>query len=141
MEINLKQTYDVEVKLEGDIKIDQYESILNKYPEWIQFKRDIKLELLLKEGKKVQYDVEDLNPPIYMASSEKLTEDISSVIKSMSFIISSSKVESLTLKIKILPTHNGMILYESIKNTGIEFLNVKIHQHIIDNKIIYFYIK
>ena len=42
------------------IKLSQFEDKLQKWPNWIQFKREIKLNSLL-EGKRIQFDIEDIN--------------------------------------------------------------------------------
>jgi hypothetical protein len=141
--------YNIDIKLEEDVKIDYYDTILKKYPQWIEFRRDIKLELLLNNNnKKIQYDIEDMNPPIYGVGHSSGTSSINLnelhptfIIRSMSFIISSNKVEKVVISLSPLTTYYGKIFSNLIKELGIDYFKDKIHQYTKENNIVFFYIK
>ena len=42
-----------------EIKLSQFEDKLQKWPNWVQFRREIKLNSLL-DGKRIQFDIEDI---------------------------------------------------------------------------------
>ncbi len=46
----MKKTFDIELQ---DNKIEDYEVILSKFSNWKQYKREINLNQLLEEGKKM----------------------------------------------------------------------------------------
>jgi hypothetical protein len=57
-------------------------------------------------------------------------------IKSMSFILKENKVEKLTLRCKVLSTPMGKVVKELMENS----MTVDLRPHIIDNKVVYFYV-
>ena len=57
-------------------------------------------------------------------------------IKSMSFILKENKVEKLTLRCRVLETPMGKVVKELMENS----MTVDLKPHIIDNKVVYFYV-
>lgn len=49
----IEDVYDylLDVELEGDVKLSDYDMALSQYPDWKSFYREIKLNYLLEEGK------------------------------------------------------------------------------------------
>jgi hypothetical protein len=58
-------THTFEVEIGEETSLDYYESLLTKYDQWKVFKREVRLTGLLNTGKKVQFDIEDVNLLIY----------------------------------------------------------------------------
>ena len=52
------------------IKLSQFEKKFQKWPQWTQFKREIKLNTLL-EGKRIQFDIEDINEKVLFGREKK----------------------------------------------------------------------
>ena len=57
-------------------------------------------------------------------------------IKSMSFILKDNKIDKLTLRCKTLETQMGKVIEELIDNST----EIDLKPHIIDNKVVYFYV-
>lgn len=135
--------YECEVDLcDNLVKLQDYDNALKKFGQWIQFKREIKLTTLL-EGKRVQYDIEEMNTttPIYGILGEELSGSISIpkisfYVKDMSFIINGDNVESLKIKIKIINGTPQGDLLQSIMDEGLDF---KIKQKFLSHTM-YFYV-
>ena len=58
-------THTFEVEIGEETSLDYYESLLTRYDQWKVFKREVRLTGLLNTGKKVQFDIEDVNLLIY----------------------------------------------------------------------------
>jgi len=122
--------YLFDVILDDDLEFDSYNEALSSYPTWKSIYREIKLNYLLEGGKKIQFDIDDINHKYitlddYPQHQVSLKNVCCSVI-GMTFILNSNKIEKLTLKTKILTTDTGKIV-KSIIDTGIE---VKVSQFI-----------
>ncbi len=135
---------DYKVNLNSDVKLHHYDRLLNRFKQWTQFKRDIKLTSLL-EGKRIQYDVEDIsNMYGYMGLRDDYVKlaSISTIsmycfdVKSMSFIINGDNIESLSLKVEIMPTPFGKEVM-ALEESNIKLL---MKQCIIEDCVNYFYL-
>lgn len=135
---------DYKVVLDGDVKLHHYDRLLNRFKQWTQFKRDIKLTSLL-EGKRIQYDVEDISSMYgYMGLRDDYTKlaRISTMssfcfdVKSMSFIINGDNIESLSLKVNVMPTSFGKEVM-ALEESNIKLL---MKQCIIEDGVSYFYL-
>lgn len=136
------KSFQVEV---GDVGIDNYEQILSKFSNWKKYKREINLNLLLEQDKKIQFEVEITNSQsvLYVSISEddshtsSLT-NVSSTINKLTFIILNSKVIKLEVYLNHLDTKWGKII-KSIIESGVE---LKLNQHInIQNQVDNFYLE
>lgn len=124
-------------------KLNHYEDLLSKFNQWISIKREIKITSLL-EGKRIQFDIEDINTSgtiwgVLTTEPSHLIniKDCAFSIKSMSFILNGEKIDKLTLGIKILSTDKGELLENLIKDN----IEIEIKEFIIDDKIHHFYIQ
>jgi hypothetical protein len=133
----------IEIKVETDNEhIDAYESILSKFSNWNQYRRDIILSDLLNEDKKIEFIVEIKNHMfgvIYIDFENIDNFDISlnkacASIKELKFILKNNIVQSLDIIIKVLDTEWGNELKDLI-DSGQE---VKVKQVKKDNKIFKF---
>lgn len=102
--------------LDDDVEMIHYDRLLGKFPQWKQYRREIKLSALLNEGKRIGFDVTEIsrvNKPVYgtLGKPENIDvislKNISFFIRSMSFIIKGNKVDELKVKIKILDNNPG----------------------------------
>lgn len=132
-----------EIKVETNNEhIDAYESILSKFSNWNQYRRDIILSDLLNEDKKIEFIVEIKNHlfgVIYIDFNNIDNFDISltkacASIKELKFILKNNIVQSLDIIIKVLDTKWGNELKDLI-DSGQE---VKVKQVKKDNKIFKF---
>jgi hypothetical protein len=115
--------YDIVVELnEKTNSFNDYEDILDRFPEFKQYNREIKLNMLLEENK-ICYEIENIkgsmmgtmgNDSKYIAPSK-----VAFLVDKMTFVIKNNTILNLTLKIKPLSTFDGKILNE-ILNSGIE---------------------
>lgn len=104
-------------------KFSSYFKMLENLPEFIQFKREITLNSLLFEGKKIQFDIDDIvgiNASIFGTTGEP--DSIVSIkksfkVKGMIFIIKDDLVEKLSVTIETLENEEGKIL-ENLFNNG-----------------------
>lgn len=131
--------------------LDYYEDILKNFPEWINSKREIKL-LSVLGNKKIKFEVGNINSVLPNKSSENSlwgvfgfeNEPIVSlqrvcfVINSLSFILYDQKIEKMNITIQVLTTQYGKILRNLLENS--KDINIKICQHIENEKVVYFYI-
>jgi hypothetical protein len=109
---------EYDVVLENDVELNHYDRLLTKFPQWIQYKREIKLNVLLNEGKRIGFDVTEIskiNSPIYGSLgrpefSDISLKSISFFVSSMSFIIKNNKVDELKIGLKVLDTPKGIEL-------------------------------
>lgn len=136
------KTFEIEL---GDIEISSYEDILSRFSNWKKYKREINLNQLLEDGKKIQFDVEIENDQcvFYVSVSDdfKYTTslvNVCSVITKFNFIILNNKVIKLEVELKILTTQWGKI----IKNILESDIDLKLYQNKdIEGQIDNFYFK
>lgn len=129
-----------EIKL-NDSKIGDYEEILSRFGNWKKYKREINLNQLLEEDKKIQFDVEIPNSQsvFYVSVSNDFQyttalTNVCSVINKFTFIILNNKVIDLRIDITFLDTKWGKEI-QSIIESGVE-LQLNHHKNIkgqIDN--------
>jgi hypothetical protein len=131
------EDFDYEVLLNNNT-LDQFEDLMSRYKEWTSFKRDIRLTSILESGKKIQFDIESISMFAQLGNSGNIISLQMGVltIKSMSFILKENKVEKLTLRCKVLSTPMGKVVKELMENS----MTVDLKPHIIDNKVVYFYV-
>lgn len=129
--------FDFEVSLEENT-LDQYENMMSRYREWKNFKRDIRLTGLLEEGKRIQFDIEEISMLVPTGCEEIIVSlQLSTLeIKSMSFILKEDRVEKLTVKCRTLETPMGKVVRDLIDGC----FPIEIRQNILDGKINYFYV-
>ena len=133
-----------EIELD-DIEISSYEDILSRFSNWKKYKREINLNQLLEDGKKIQFDVEIENNQcvFYVSVSDdfKYTTslvNVCSVITKFNFIILNNKVIKLEVELKILTTQWG----KTIKNILESDIDLKLYQNKdIEGQIDNFYFK
>ena len=131
-----------EIKVETNNEhIDDYESILSKFSNWNQYRRDIILSDLLNEDKKIEFIVEIKNHiyGVIYIDFDIDHFDISlkracASITELKFILKNNIVQSLDIIIKVLDTEWGNKLKDLI-DSGQE---VKVKQVKKDNKIFKF---
>jgi hypothetical protein len=116
-------------------KLSHYDFLLQKFKNWKQFKREIKLSSIL-EGKRIQYDLDDVTGLNGYAGRIHKSKDICFMIKSLSFIINGDSID--ILKIKITPSNNylGEVVKSLIENS----FDLKIKQFVNNDEVIFFYI-
>jgi hypothetical protein len=131
------EDFDYEVLLNNNT-LDQFEDLMSKYKEWTSFKRDIRLTSILEAGKKIQFDIESISLNAQLGNSGNMISMQLSVliIKGMSFILKENKIEKLTLRCRLLETPMGKVVKELMENS----MTVDLRPHIIDNKVVYFYV-
>ena len=131
------EDFDYEVLLNNNT-LDQFEDLMFRYKEWTSFKRDIILTNILESGKRIQFDIESISMFAQLGNSGNILSMQMSVlrIKSMSFILKENKVEKLTLRCKVLETPMGKVVKELMENS----MDIDLKPHIIDNKVVYFYV-
>jgi hypothetical protein len=131
------EDFDYEVFLNKNT-LDQFEDLMSRYKEWTSFKRDIILTNILESGKRIQFDIESISMFAQLGNSGNILSMQMSVlrIKSMSFILKENKVEKLTLRCKVLETPMGKVVKELMENS----MDIDLKPHIIDNKVVYFYV-
>lgn len=121
------------------IKLSQFEDKLQKWPNWIQFKREIKLNSLL-EGKRIQFDIEDINEWGRIGSNrstDPMLSDIVFAVKGISMIIKDDFVEEIEIEWRPLQTESGRTII-GLLDSGIE---LEISMSFIDDQFSHFYIK
>ena len=131
------EDFDYEVFLNKNT-LDQFEDLMSRYKEWTSFKRDIILTNILESGKRIQFDIESISMFAQLGNSGNILSMQMSVlrIKSMSFILKENKVEKLTLRCKVLETPMGKVVKDLMENS----MEIDLKPHIIDNKVVYFYV-
>jgi hypothetical protein len=131
------EDFDYEVLLNNNT-LDQFEDLMSRYKEWTSFKRDIILTNVLESGKKIQFDIESISLMAQLGNFGNVVSLQMSVliIKSMSFILKENKVQKLTLRCKVLSTPMGKVVKELMENS----MDIDLKPHIIDNKVVYFYV-
>jgi hypothetical protein len=136
----MKRTFEIEL---NNSKIEDYEDILSRFSNWKKYKREINLNILLEEGKKIQFDVEIPNNQcvFYVSVSDdfKYTTalvNVCSVINKFVFIILNNQIINLKIDVTFLDTNWG----KKIKNLVESEIDLKLFQHInIEGQIDNFY--
>jgi hypothetical protein len=124
--------------LEG-IKLSQFENKLEKWPNWIQFKREIKLNSLL-EGKRIQFDIEDINEwgkIDSVKSNDMSLSDVVFSVKRITMIIKDDIVDELEIEWRPLQTELGRSII-GLLDAGID---VDISMSFFEDQFSHFYIK
>ena len=133
------------VDLEDKMMLQHYDKLLNRFKEWIEFKREVKIIGLL-ENKRIQYDIENINSSTsatifgYMKSKKKEKITTRSIVNSMfivtdiQFILKDNLIESVKVKIRSIDKKLDGII-ENCPD-----INLKIKQHIEEDSVCYFYI-
>ena len=130
---------ELKTEISGE-HIDFYESMLTKFSNWKEYRRDIILSDLLNSGKKIEFIVDIKNHilgAIYIDFKNDDSFELSkacAAIQQLKFILKDNHVESLDITIKVLDTKWGKEL-KSIIESGVE---VKLKQIKKDNKFIKF---
>lgn len=132
---------ELKIETSGE-HIDLYESMLSKFSNWKEYRRDIILSDLLNSGKKIEFIVDIKNHilgSIYIDFKNDDSFDISlnkacAAIQKLKFILKDNHVESLDIAIKVIDTPMGKELKKNIES-GVE---VKVKQIKINNKFIKF---
>ena len=137
----MKNIFEVEL---FDSRIEDYEDILSRFSNWKKYKREINLNLLLEQGKKIKFDVEIINNPMvfYVSVNEEqysyttsLT-NVCSALNKLTFIILENRVLKLEVELKMLDTKWG----KTIKNLAESEIELKLFQHIkIEGQVDNFY--
>lgn len=120
------------------IKLSQFEDKFKKWPQWTQFKREIKLNTLL-EGKRVQFDIEDINEYGKISGYEfdPMLSDIAFTVKGISMIIKDDFVEELEIEWRPLQTELGRTIVD-ILDSGLKIeLSMKFND---SGQFVYFYV-
>lgn len=137
----MKKTFDIEL---SNNRIEDYEDILSIFSNWIEYKREINLNQLLEQDKKIEFDVEIINDSgvLYVSvfhdtdTNIKSLINVCSVIKKMTFVILNNKVISLKIEINLLTTKWGKIITNIIGSD----IDLKLQQYKnIEGKIDSFY--
>jgi len=137
----MKKLFEIELL---NNKMDDYEDILSRFSNWKEYKREINLNQLLEEGKKIEFEVEIPNnhSVLYVSVVDKektiITSPVNvcSVIQKMTFIILNNEVLKLSIEIKLLTTNWSKII-TNLLESGID---LKLIQHKnIEGKIDNFY--
>jgi hypothetical protein len=121
------------------IKLSQFENKFKQWPQWTQFKREIKLNTLLN-GKRIQFDIEDINEygKLSGRAFDPMMSDIVFTVKCISMIIKDDFVEELEIEWRPLQSDLGRTII-GILDAGLE---IDISIHFDDNdQFVYFYIK
>lgn len=136
----MKKSFEVE--LPG--KIEDYEKLLSRYNNWKKYKREINLNQILEDGKKIEFEIEVLNnQSVSYIKIYNKNDDIDSLLRNacasitkMKFIILNNKVLNLTVYCSKLSTNSGKILENNIKSD----IDLKLYQNKdIEGQIIDFY--
>jgi hypothetical protein len=137
----MKKLFEIELL---NNKMDDYEDILSRFSNWKEYKREINLNQLLEEGKKIEFEVEIPNnhSVLYVSVVDKektiITSPVNvcSVIQKMTFIILNNEVLKLSIEIKLLTTNWSKIIINLLES-GIDLKLIK-HKN-IEGKIDNFY--
>ena len=136
----MKKSFEVE--LPG--KIEDYEKLLSRYSNWKKYKREINLNQILEDGKKIEFEIEILNnQSVSYIKIYNKNDDIDSLLRNacasitkMKFIILNNKVLNLIVYCSKLSTNSGKILENNIKSD----IDLKLYQNKdIEGQIIDFY--
>lgn len=120
-------TFDVD--LEDGTTLDSFESMLTRYNQWAEFKREVRITGLLNQGKKVQFDIEDANLLIYTDTDAlQYIHNAAFRTDTITFIIKDELIIEVRISGEILPNQMG----QTIKTILDEGLSLKVRYY--DNK-------
>lgn len=136
----IEDTYDylLDVELEGDVKLSDYDMALSQYPDWKSFYREIKLNYLLEEGKRLQFTIDNISKFVKLEEAEEGIEsdlqykDICGAVSGLVFIINNDRIEKLTLKFVLLDKNDAGKIVKNLIENKIEF---SIKQFILEEHI------
>ncbi len=137
----MEKTFEIELL---NNRIEDYEDILSKFSNWIEYKREVNLNQLLEQDKKIELQVEIINNRgvLYVSVFDEVDNKIDnlvnvcSVIKKLTFIIFNNKVIKLSVDISLLTTKWGKIITNILESD----IDLKLHQQKnIEGKIDSFY--
>lgn len=136
----IEDTYDylLDVELEGDVKLSDYDMALSQYPDWKSFYREIKLNYLLEEGKRLQFTIDNISKFVKLEEAEEDIEsdlqykDICGAVSGLVFIINNDRIEKLTLKFVLLDKNDAGKIVKNLIENKIEF---SIKQFILEEHI------
>ena len=57
----MEPDFFLDVDLDDDVKLDDYNDALSTYKEWKSIYREIKLNLLLEQGKRIEFDIDNIS--------------------------------------------------------------------------------
>jgi len=125
--------------------LEQYEKLLSNFSNWKEYKREIKLNSIL-EDKKIEFTLDisgHAHGVMYVNVlvdddvnlQQKNSRDGQLAIKHMKFILKGNNVLELEITIKTMTTEWGKIIRNLIES-GVD---LKLKQHIVDNKVRSFY--
>jgi hypothetical protein len=134
----MEPDFFLDVDLDDDVKLDDYNDALSTYKEWKSIYREIKLNLLLEQGKRIEFDIDNISKFITLDSNDDVVpmKNICCTVSGMTFILNDSKIEKLTLKVHCIENQNGEIVKAILKD-GL-FLTIKqvlIGNHLFFNMI------
>lgn len=135
----MEPDFFLDVDLDDDVKLDDYNDTLSTYKEWKSIYREIKLNLLLEQGKRIEFDIDNISKFITIDSNDYdvvPVKNICCTVSGMTFILNDSKIEKLTLKLHCIENQNGEIVKAILKD-GM-FLTIKqvlIGNHLFFNMI------
>jgi len=132
-------TYDylLDVELEGDVKLSDYDMALSQYPDWKSFYREIKLNYLLEESKRLQFTIDNISKFVKLEEVEGVQFDlhyknICGTVSGLVFIINNDRIEKLTLKFVVLEKNYAGKIFKNLIENKIEF---SIKQFILEEHI------
>jgi hypothetical protein len=132
----IEDTYDylLNVDLEGDVRLSDYDKSLSQYPDWKSFYREIKLNYLLEEGKRLQFTIDNISKFVKLENdnSELNFKDICGTVSGLVFIINNDRIEKLTLKFLVLDKNESGKVIKNLIENKIEF---QIKQFILEDHI------
>ena len=121
--------------------LEQYEKLLSNFSNWKEYKREIKLNSIL-EDKKIEFTLDIsghahgvMYVNVLVDDEDDFLKKTSSAIKHMKFILKGNNVLELEITIKTMTTEWGKIIRNLIES-GVD---LKLKQHIVDNKVRSFY--
>lgn len=140
----IEDVYDylLDVELEGDVKLSDYDMALSQYPDWKSFYREIKLNYLLEEGKRLQFTIDNISKFVKLEEAVEEAEegiesdlqykDICGAVSGLVFIINNDRIEKLTLKFVLLDKNDAGKIVKNLIENKIEF---SIKQFILEEHI------
>ena len=120
------------------IKLSQFENNFSKWKNWVQFKREIKINSLLT-GRRIQFDIEDINEwgTTDSPKSNMSLSDAAFSVKKITMIIKDDFVDELEIEWIPLQTPLGNEIISLLDN-GIE---IDISMSFFEDNFSHFYIK
>jgi hypothetical protein len=121
----MEPDFFLEVDLDDDVKLEDYNDALSTYSDWKATYREIKLNLLLEQGKRIEFDIDNISKFITLDSDEDVVpvKNICCTVSGMTFILNDSKIEKLTLKVHCIKNPNGELVKEILKHG--QFFKIK----------------